>query len=738
MSSCGSARFRWAMAIVLGVGALVTPAIAGAENGARARDAQPLPRYATPEEQKVPLPQFGPADALRASPPGGTIHTPAEYEFGEGLLVSWQGYSDVLTAMVVGLTTRDPEAIAYVVVASTSEESSVSSSLTSAGADMNQVSFIVYNSPNGTDSVWMRDYGPRFIFEDGVRAIVDHEYNRPRPDDDAFPGFLGTQWGETVYDMPIVHGGGNFHLFSNGEAFMTSLVLNENPGYTEQDVKNLFHQYLNVDLTIYPGFPTNVDSTQHIDMWMQPLSDTQVLIGQYSGSSGYEPEQITDDAAADLAARGYTVYRVPGWNSGSGGYDGTHYTYTNAVVLNNIVFIPEFGGSYTSQDATAVSVFETALPDHDIVPVNCADIIHAAGALHCVVMHVPGYVANLRVTPPAELEAAGAMGGPFTPNQQVYTLENTSDAAFDFSVTPSTNWVSATPASGTLPAGGTTTVTVALTDLAQWLGNGVHEDTVSFVNETDHNGDTVRTVTLTVGVPQAAYSFPMDTDPGWSTEGLWDWGVPQGLGGDHGSIDPTSGYTGSAVYGYNLNGDYEADLPERNLTSTVLDCGQWSNLELRFQRWLGVEQPQYDHAYVRISTDGTNWTTLWQNSVTVDDGAWVPQSFDISAIADGQPTVYLRWTMGTSDSSWQYCGWNLDDVELWGIPAGAAPGDYDDDGDVDLDDYAALSECLFGPDVVPAPAPPVTAADCQAVFDFDDDTDVDLGDYAVFQMIYRP
>jgi len=37
---------------------------------------------------------------------------------------------------------------------------------------------------------------------------------------------------------------------------------------------------------------------------------------------------------------------------------------------------------------------------------------------------------------------------------------------------------------------------------------------------------------------------------------------------------------------------------------------------------------------------------------------------------DGQATVYLRWTMGSTDSSWQYCGWNIDDVEVWGLGGG--------------------------------------------------------------------
>ena len=42
----------------------------------------------------------------------------------------------------------------------------------------------------------------------------------------------------------------------------------------------------------------------------------------------------------------------------------------------------------------------------------------------------------------------------------------------------------------------------------------------------------------------------------------------------------------------------------------------------------------------------------------------VDVEIDISAIADGQSTVYLRWTQGTTDNSWQYSGWNIDDVQI--------------------------------------------------------------------------
>lgn len=275
---------------------------------------------------------------------------------------------------------------------------------------------------------------------------------------------------------------------------------------------------------------------------------------------------------------------------------------------------------------------------------------------------------GLKVTPSSGLAATGDAGGPFTPDSVIYTLENQSDTGLDYSVTKNEAWITLTNASGHLNAHATADVTVSINSNANSLGNGTYADAVQFINVTDHSGDTSRSVTLRVGVPEVIYSYPLDTNPGWTVQGLWAYGVPTGAGGEYGGPDPTSGHTGTSVYGYNLAGDYENNLVERHLTTTAIDCSELSSVTLKFWRWLGVERNLYDHAYVRVSNDGTNYTTLWANgSAHTEDAAWSLQEFDISAVADGQGTVYIRWTMGTTDSSWRYCGWNIDDVEIWGV-----------------------------------------------------------------------
>jgi len=222
-----------------------------------------------------------------------------------------------------------------------------------------------------------------------------------------------------------------------------------------------------------------------------------------------------------------------------------------------------------------------------------------------------------------------------------------------------------------------------------------------------------------VGEAVAVLIENLDSDPGWTTEDQWEFGQPTGGGGQNGGPDPTSGYTGCYVYGYNLDGDYQNNLPERHLTSAPIDCTGLRSVHLKFWRWLGVERPWYDHASVRVSSDGVNWVTAWENIGEVADTFWIQMDLDVSAVADDRPTVYLRWTMGPTDYGWSYCGWNIDDVELVGIACEDAdvPGDLNGDGCVDQADLGILLGD-WG----------CTGGDCPGDCDGDGDTDhSDLG-----------
>jgi hypothetical protein len=203
------------------------------------------------------------------------------------------------------------------------------------------------------------------------------------------------------------------------------------------------------------------------------------------------------------------------------------------------------------------------------------------------------------------------------------------------------------PSGGVIPAFDSQAVTVTLNGAAAALSSGTHMDTLLFTNSASSASEN-RWVTLEVLAP-VVYEFDLDTDPGWTTEGQWEYGTPLGL-----EDDPSAGATGTKVYGYNLSGAYPDDMPVYALTTLALDCSGYENLQLSFWRWLGVEAAYWDHATIQISTNGTDWANIWDHiGDSFQDTSWQNFIYNLPA-ADGQSTVYLRWLMGPTDESVTY------------------------------------------------------------------------------------
>ncbi len=350
---------------------------------AMAQDETPLPRGLTEQEREYL--RLNPLEVnLRAvtPPPAGAVRAVAEYEPMDGLIISWRGgtsLTNILAQMAASITTTGNANLYVAVVSST--QAAAQAALQAAGANMGRVQFVVRN----TDSIWMRDYGPRYIYQGATRAIVAHTYNRPRANDNVFSQGFSTFKGHAYYEAPLIHGGGNYHLNQVGQGNATLLIANENPALTPQQIIDIWSQYWRTNTTLYTPFPTSVDSTQHIDMWMQVAGPSRVFISNWDANPGSTQAIICDNAAAYMASLGYSVVRLPARLIG-----GVHYTYTNMVMVNNLVLLPSYtNASVSGLNAGALATVQAALPGKAVVQIPCENIVGLAGVMHCIVMHVP-------------------------------------------------------------------------------------------------------------------------------------------------------------------------------------------------------------------------------------------------------------------------------------------------------------------------------------------------------------
>ncbi len=225
---------------------------------------------------------------------------------------------------------------------------------------------------------------------------------------------------------------------------------------------------------------------------------------------------------------------------------------------------------------------------------------------------------------------------------------------------------------GTIASG--ETVEIVFPGVGITFGSHTFEALVTSPNGGTDLNTSNDTLTKVFNVVETIFNDDFETDKAWTMNGEWERNTPQGLGGEHGNADPTTAFGGTNVLGLDLtgqgsnSGDYEANLASHveYAISPVINCSNFENIELNFKRWLGIEQASYDHAYIDISTDGSTWTELWTNTSTIAENAWSNQTIDISAYADEQASVQIRYSIGETDGSWFYCGWNIDNFVLTG------------------------------------------------------------------------
>lgn len=157
-----------------------------------------------------------------------------------------------------------------------------------------------------------------------------------------------------------------------------------------------------------------------------------------------------------------------------------------------------------------------------------------------------------------------------------------------------------------------------------------------------------------------------ETGSGWTLEGEWQIGAPQGKGSS--PPDPSSAFAGSQVLGHDLTGlgtrpgDYEPQRTE-SATSPVIDASSLVGGQLKFRRWLNVA-PAGPIAYVDAFKGGV-WTTVWTSNAILgnSESDWSLQTVDISAQADRNSQLRIRFRQkGGISGATSRSGWNVDRV----------------------------------------------------------------------------
>ena len=289
----------------------------------------------------------------------------------------------------------DSGAVAHIVTDNASVSEQIKYFMIACGFKLHEMKKIVFHH-FWLDSIWMRDYGPWITKTDNKLTVIDNKYYQFRPADNMFPEFFAASYNliETDFDQ-IYSEGGNILTDEQGLGFSTEAVLFSNPGLSSEDAIALFEDLLNLDEFIFlPGsFPADIDEalaalggTGHVDMGLKLLSDTKVMVGDFTpGSPG---KDMLDnwvewfETHTNPKGEPYEVFRVTGATNGF-----EPYSYVNSIIINKTIIVPQFG--YTEGDAAAITAYQNAMPDYKTIGVRSELLPPMSGGLHCITKEIP-------------------------------------------------------------------------------------------------------------------------------------------------------------------------------------------------------------------------------------------------------------------------------------------------------------------------------------------------------------
>ena len=302
-------------------------------------------------------------------PPETPIRNIAEYEPMQGVLIRYP--FGIYTSLIAEMSQSTK---VYCLVTSNSQ-SNAYNSMNNNGANMNNVEFI-----NGaTDSYWTRDYGPWWVVDgNNSVSVVDHTYNRPRPNDNDVPLRVSNYFNTPYFASDIVTAGGNYMTDGLGIGASSLLIYDENPSLSESVIHDLMQEYYGVHEYYTIDDPNNT-YIDHIDCWGKFLSPSKVLIRSVQSSHPQydELEETVDYFESRLNSYGepWEVFRV---------YTPYNQPYTNSLILNDKVFVPIMNSSW---DDDAIATYENAMPGYQII--GFTGTWESTDALHCRTKGIP-------------------------------------------------------------------------------------------------------------------------------------------------------------------------------------------------------------------------------------------------------------------------------------------------------------------------------------------------------------
>ena len=354
--------------------------------------------------------------------------TPTEWGFKDELILTWpykysdEGYKDLwpVWAKIIEKASPYVPIIKITIGAEAYKQEIKDCYHTLTGKDLpSNVEFFKYS----TTKFWLRDYGPQFVAKRNDKLGVinwtyplisgaissansseftisyeDNQHGGGGADpNNLYPRGYYQEYQElfsTYISSNLKLSGGNFQTDGNGIGYVSNITYENNNATTEEDIRNEIKERYNLkEVRVLPKLPQN-DETGHIDMYFYITSPDTVIVAKFPEDIGDNEKsldtnyEVAEYAVEQFKSWGFKVYRVETPADGGGKYGPFVYSYTNAIILNDIVLIPSFSG-YDILNEDAREIFKEIFPEKKIISINSSVLIERYGAIHCITLSRP-------------------------------------------------------------------------------------------------------------------------------------------------------------------------------------------------------------------------------------------------------------------------------------------------------------------------------------------------------------
>lgn len=262
-----------------------------------------------------------------------------------------------------------------------------------------------------SNDTWVRDYGPlafRITSEEGeIKAIADFTFNGWGMKFAAGKDNLMTRclYLSRAFEADVqvmnrlmltLEGGG---VESDGEGTILSTYgciyePNRNPGFDDEELRNLLVEVLGADrlILLENGELEGDDTDGHIDTLARFISPKAIayVSCQDSSDEHYHALKRMEEELRALRTISGEPYELIALPLPKPIYESDGHrlpaTYANFLFVNGALIVPVYA---QESDALVLERLKQALPDREIVGVDCRTLIRQHGSLHCATMQIP-------------------------------------------------------------------------------------------------------------------------------------------------------------------------------------------------------------------------------------------------------------------------------------------------------------------------------------------------------------